>query len=817
MCSGVQKSLFAKIAFFAGSAALLPAQFVPNRYIVEFTGDPVALHLANLRKTSRSKESSLKGLPARARLESIRREQADMRAAILAQEENVEILDCIDTVSNACFLRMTKEQAGRVALMPGVKRVRQEHYYRPNLDHAVAIHRAPEVWAQIGFENAGLGMKIGMIDTGIDNRHPGFQDASLPMPPGFPQVGRESDRQFTSNKIIVARSYVRLLDAPDSDNSARDHVGHGTSTGMAAAGNTNTGPLATITGMAPKAYLGNYKVFGSPGVNDSTSDSALLSAINDAVIDGMDVLNLSLGGLVSGPVEDDALADAIYLATLQNVIVVVSAGNDGPDLNTIGSPAGVPSAIAAGAIPNDRAFVGLATIDGIGAFAAAPAFGPQQKAPITAPLVDVTSIDATGLACDALPAGSLKGFIALIPRNPDQCGTAVKLANARVAGAVAGLLFNYAAQPDLFSPQLGVSLPAEAMSYADGLKIQQALAGKPAPNTTLDFLLRAFPIDTRYLSDFTSSGPGPGGSIKPDLLAVGAFVYTAAESTDSKGDVYSPDGYIEVDGTSFSSPLVAGAAALIKGARPGLTAAQYKSLLINNAAAFASTADGPVNVQQGGAGLLDAAAAYRGTITAEPASLSFGVQGQTANPVQTVAITNVGASADTVTISVAPSVARAAAPVISTQTLQLAPGASQTVTFDFSRAPTAPGAYEGVIRLQSGATGIESRMPYFYAVPSAPKRIQIVLSDPSAPAGTFDPEAAFFRVVDENGVALKATIKPTAYAVSGGGTVVSVNLRDQIVTDSFAINVRLGPNAGPNVFRIQAGAVTKDVTILGTP
>ncbi|MDQ6706269.1 MAG: S8 family serine peptidase, partial [Acidobacteriota bacterium] len=584
---------------------------------------------------------------------------------------------------------------------------------------------------------------------------------------------------------------------------------------MAAAGNTNAGPLATITGMAPKAYLGNYKVFGSPGVNDATSDSALLSAINDAVIDGMDVLNMSLGGLVSGPFEDYVIADAIYVASLQNVIVVVSAGNDGPDLNTIGSPAGVPSAITVGAIPNDRAFVGLATVDGVGAFAAAPAFGPQQKTPITAPLVDVTSIDATGLACDALPAGSLRGFIALIPRNPDQCGTAVKLANAKGAGAVAALLFNYAAQPDLFSPQLGISLPAEAMSYSDGLKVQQALAGKPAPNTTLDFLLRAFPIDTRYLADFTSNGPGPGGSIKPDLLAVGAFVYTAAESTDPKGDVYSPDGYIEVDGTSFSSPLVAGAAALVKGARPGLTAAQYKSLLINNAAAFSLTATGPVDVQQGGAGLLDAAAAYRGTITAEPASLSFGVQGQTTNPVQSVAITNVGASADIVTISSAPSVLRASGPAISTRTLQLAPGASQNVTFDFSSAPSAPGAYQGVIRLQSGATGIESRIAYFYAVPSSPKRIQIVTSDPSAPAGAFDPGAAYFRVVDENGVALKNTVKPAAYAVSGGGAVLSVNLRDQLVTDAFAINVRMGPNAGPNVFRIQAGDAMKDVTILG--
>ena len=74
---------------------------------------------------------------------------------------------------------------------------------------------------------------------------------------------------------------------------------------------------------------------------------------------------------------------------------------------------------------------------------------------------------------------------------------------------------------------------------------------------------------------------------------------------------------------------------------------------------------------------------------------------------------------------------------------------------------------------------------------------------------------AFFRIVDENGVALKNTVKPTGVAVSGGGSVLSINLRDQIVADAWALNVRMGPNPGPNVFRIQAGDVTQDVTIMG--
>src|SRR5204863_393729 len=83
-----------------------------------------------------------------------------------------------------------------------------------------------------------------------------------------------SEQQYTNHKVIVARSYASLLATTDPDPSARDRQGHGTGTSMAAAGVQNAGPLATIRGVAPKAYLGNYKVFGSPGVNDTATEDA---------------------------------------------------------------------------------------------------------------------------------------------------------------------------------------------------------------------------------------------------------------------------------------------------------------------------------------------------------------------------------------------------------------------------------------------------------------------------------------------------------------------------------------------------------------
>ena len=156
------------------------------------------------------------------------------------------------------------------------------------------------------------------------------------MPDGFPHVNADSDMAYTSNKVIVARSYASLFAARDPDPSASDHSGHGTATSMAAAGVTNAGPLATIAGVAPKAWLGSYKVFGSPGVNDGATESAVLKALDDAVSDGMDVINLSLGSdLTPLPANDPEVA-AVERASALGVIVVVASGNNGPDPATVG-------------------------------------------------------------------------------------------------------------------------------------------------------------------------------------------------------------------------------------------------------------------------------------------------------------------------------------------------------------------------------------------------------------------------------------------------------------------------------------------------
>jgi subtilisin family serine protease len=233
---------------------------------------------------------------------------------------------------------------------------------------------------------------------------------------------------------------------------------------MVAAGARSTGPLATISGVAPKAWLGSYKVFGTPGVNSGATDDAILKAIDDAVADGMDVISLSLGTDLPMRFGDDPEVEALENAASLGVIVVASAGNNGPDPATIGSPASGLSVIAVGASNNERIFAGSVLISGNDPLVALPGSGSNSSTPIVAPVADVSTRDDTGLACAALRSDSLSGSIALIARGT--CTFETKLNNAAAAGAIGAIVFTTADQPDLITMSVGTAtLPAEMVSY----------------------------------------------------------------------------------------------------------------------------------------------------------------------------------------------------------------------------------------------------------------------------------------------------------------------------------------------------------------
>jgi subtilisin family serine protease len=779
-------------------APVLAAQVVPGKYIVELTGEPAAAMAA--RVSGARLDAALQIRPL------VRAEQARLRPQIEAIGGRVA--GSADIVANALIVEIPDAGAPRLAQLPGVLRVSPVPLMHASLDRALPLLQVPDAWTILGgISNAGAGIKIGIIDSGITTTHPGFQDSSLTVPPQtvppqFPLVNQLSDLVYTNNKIIVARNYVQ-------GSTAQDRLGHGTAVAMCAAGVTNTGPLATITGIAPKAWLGSYKV------NDSLDfdGSLIFLALDDAVADGMDVINISSGAALSSKVESDPTVAAVERASSMGVVMVLAAGNNGPSANTVESPASAPSAIAVGAVENDRVFApATIAIGSTPTYYAQPDNGPKPPAPITAPVVDVATLDTTGEACVSLPPNSLKGNIALIlrsPRTPDPCTFELKLKNAQSAGAVAAIVYMNQDSPDLITMDVGAAtLPSVSVDNPSGMAVGQRARSSPGFPFTIQFTTAALSREPNLVSSFSSRGPNVDLRIKPDLVATGDELYTATQKVNPFSLLYDASGYLlNAPGTSFASPLVAGAVAVLKGARPGLTPAQYRSLVVNSATPLAA-GDGPAaSLQWTGAGLMNAGAAVRSTLAVSPVSLSFGASAGTVDVTSTLTLTNVGTAADTFTLSLTP--ITGLVPTLASNSLEVPAGSSQSLQVHFSASPPAAGQSQGYLHIRSGQTGMDTVVPYWFAVPDQVPFDIPVLSNPGvAQAGSI--QRIGFRIIDRSGVPV-TTVVPTLKVITGSGSTFTVSF-DGV---NYLGVVRLGSDTPGNVYQIDAGPASVQFSITG--
>src|SRR5436305_11996789 len=206
--------------FFWAVLAVAPvfAADIPNRYIVELSTEPVAVRV---RAQGRF---AIHSLPAEQHRARIRAEQTAARSRI--QQAEGTVTGALENLHNALVVRIDDGKASRLAGLPGVRRVYPVRTLHLMLDHALPLHHVPEAWTQVGIGNAGAGVRIAFIDSGVDIGHPGLQDAGFTPPDGFPR----GDPNYTNHKVIVARSYVAMLPNEDSDLSPADHVGHGTAT-----------------------------------------------------------------------------------------------------------------------------------------------------------------------------------------------------------------------------------------------------------------------------------------------------------------------------------------------------------------------------------------------------------------------------------------------------------------------------------------------------------------------------------------------------------------------------------------------------------
>lgn len=655
------------------------------------------------------------------------------------------------TLVNAVFIEATDEQAQEMRRMPGVKYVQRLRKYKRLDQPAADLARAQGAWNVLGgAENAGAGVKIGIIDSGIDHTHPALQDPSLSMPSGYPRcTGVACD--YTSTKIIAARSFVELLvysfpeDTRPDDVTPRDRVGHGTAAAMLAAGRPMQAPGGRVTGIAPKAYLGNYKVFGSPGINDFSDDFAIIRALETALADGMDIVSISLGqsavwspndrGTIcgkQGQTACDLQVEAVENATRAGMVVVASAGNDGdlgsqvPTLNSISSPGSAPSAITVGSTTNSRFLLQTVRVENgpanLAQIDARMGNGPQTLSQGPATVTDVATIDSTGLGCSPLGNNALANTVALMVRG--ECSFLQKLNNAQRAGAVGVIVYQQSSDAVFVATGLeGTPIPLAMIGNRNGLRLKEYIAANRGARVNFDSSLRAVDGTADDTSIFSAQGPSIGDSlVKPEITTVGSDVYVATQNYDPNGDMFDASRYRSVEGTSFSAPLVAGAVALVKQRNPALAPAELKSAVVNTADPRVMDFDYEGRPMEAraiamGAGKLDASTAVRTTVLATPSTLSFGqVLPASAFPVtRTLRLRNRGQASANVRLSVVQRDTDASARVtLSASSAAL--GAGQEATFTVRLEGTRPraGMYEGVIRVEGGETPL--RIPYLYVV-----------------------------------------------------------------------------------------------------
>ena len=443
-----------------------------------------------------------------------------------------------------------------------------------------------------GFD--GTGVVVGVIDSGIWPEHPSFEDLGLANPPvtledtpdnpacNFGNTAHNAnDTAFTcNNKLVGARqmlaTYRAVIGAePDEFDSARDDDGHGTHTASTAAGNDKVRATllgqdrGNVGGIAPNAHIIAYKALGNLG--GFTSD--LVSAIDQAVADGVDVINYSVGG---GTGLDGGDAIAYLFAANAGVHVATSAGNSGPGDATLGGPADAPWLTSVGASTQRRFFEGQAVLtEGGNVRGASITEGISERTP----LVDAEAAGSDLCLPGELDEAVVEGAIVLCRRGA--IARAAKSAAVADAGGVGMILYNNDDAGDLITDNHAV--PSVHVDQTEGLKVKEYIANTSEPTARI----RSGRISTRSapnMASFSSRGPNPSGSdlIKPDITAPGVQILAGASPFPDPGGV-TGELFQSIAGTSMSSPHVAGVLALLKQAHPDWTPAMAKSAIMTTA------------------------------------------------------------------------------------------------------------------------------------------------------------------------------------------------------------------------------------------
>ncbi len=755
--------------------------------MLEMRGDPVAVvesRAAN-RELSKAQRNAVKA-ELKARQDAITGEIAGRGGRVLSQ---------LQSAYNGIKVHVARTEVAALASLPNVVAVRRIQLQTIENADSVPYLGVPEgVWEDLGF--TGEAIKVAIIDTGLDYTHANFggkgtvaaYDAADAADATIGDAGDVGQFGPTAPKVkggfdFVGDDYDASADPgdpaliPHPDPDPLDCNGHGSHVGGSAAGfgvnadgSRYAGPYDSTThanefevgpGVAPEAHLYGLRVFGCLGSTDATVD-----AIEWAVANDMDVINMSLGSSFGR--RDDPSAVASTNAAAAGVIVVASSGNSGPSPYITGSPGTGTGVISTAAVDSVASFPGVilalstgTSLTAISANGIAPADGTQYRVVVLKD--DPTTPENEALGCSA--ASFTKAGITTAEDAPPTLAVTVRGTCARVARAVFGqqagadavAMINstagyppyegpIAGNPDtgeafeVTIPFLGVRGVLGPAATADGDNLVAADGGTATTTTTS--------IDNpgfRGFASFSSGGPTNGDSfLKPDIAAPGVSIASTAVGTGTKAAI--------ISGTSMASPHVAGVAALVRQAHPDWTGEEAKAAITNSGSPSGLTG---YSVTRAGSGLVQPAAAVGTSVVAlgdlvagdavsgladfHNSNLSFGFAELGANfsETRTITVRNDGAEAVSLTPSAVASIqSRPATVSFGAGSVSVPAGGEATLSVTLT-VPASTAGDSAAFREVSGnveltAEGISLRVPYLL-VPRALSKVQ------TAPAGQLNP------------------------------------------------------------------------------
>ncbi|MGD8383956.1 MAG: S8 family serine peptidase [Lysobacterales bacterium] len=535
--------------------------------------------------------------------------------AALRMGHQIKALQRYRNATNGFSTHLTADEVRKLRAAPGVKAV------IPDVIRHVETDAGPD-WIGAGkihdgsagvTPTGGQGVVVGLIDTGINWDHPSFADPGEGGGSGWDhvnpygsQLGLCSDPEVKCNDKLVG-VYDFIQDDPNTtkveeNTKGKDNKGHGTHVASTAVGNplnlTIGGKQVSIGGVAPNANLVSYRVCYIADENDPNDDgcptSAILQAIDQAISDQVDVINMSLGADASSPWGAGTDAQAYLNARAAGIFVATSAGNNGPNPGTVGSPANAPWVTAVGAATHDRKFVSL--VENLSGGDTTPpgdligksfTGGTGTKTIVyagdygnalcgTGNAESQPDCDGNTGASNPFAPNTFNGEIVVCDRGT--YGRVEKGKNVMLAGAGGYILAN----TDAWGEDIVADnhcLPAAHIGAHDGDKLRAWLAtGSNHQGSISGFMALHDPSFADEIASFSARGPNlpPAADVmKPDLIAPGVRILGASVPNDTS--------FAILDGTSMASPHIAGAAALIKAVHPDWTPSMILSALLETA------------------------------------------------------------------------------------------------------------------------------------------------------------------------------------------------------------------------------------------